>query len=179
MFHTFGYISIERDQSMALTLKPTYNISITLQDRDWNKSTMSCHVPATAALATVETFITGTLIPAVQGISNAVVLSWSLTRHAEDNAVVADAEEVSDVERKGVFSFRAVDGSAYVVNVPSLINEVVIDRTNLIDIGDALVVAFLDAMTAGITGALPSTYLASDLVRIDHARKHHRGSRRG
>lgn len=164
---------------MALALQPTYNVTITLQDRDWNKSSMSLHLPVGAALATVETFITGTLIPAIQGITNAVVLSWSVTRHAIDNAVVADAEEASDVERKGVFSFRAADGSAYVVSVPSLINDVVIDRTNLIDIGDALVVAFLDAMTAGITGALPSTYLASDLVRIDHARKMHRGSRRG
>lgn len=164
---------------MALTLAPTYSINVSLIDRDWNTSNMSVNVPATAAIATVETYVTGTLLPAIQGLSNAVIKSWSISRNAVDNAVVADAEEPSDVERKGVFSFRAADGSASIVSVPSIINEVVIDRTNLIDIGDALVVAFLDAMTTGITGAVPSSYLASDIVRIDHARKHHRGSRSG
>jgi hypothetical protein len=164
---------------MALTLQPTYNVSLTLIDRDWNTSSMTIHLPAASVIGTVETFVTGTLIPAIQGISNAVVKAWSITRTAVDNAAVADAPEESDVERKGVFSFRAADGSAYVVNVPSLINEVVIDRTNLINIGDVLVTAFLDAITAGVAGALPSSYLGSDIVRIDHARKMHRGSRRG
>lgn len=164
---------------MALTLSPTYNVSLTLIDLDWNTSSMTVHVPAASVIGTVETYVTGTLIPAIQGISNAVVKSWSITRTAVDNAAVTDAPEESDVERKGVFSFRAADGSAYVVHVPSVINDVVIDRTNLINTGDTLVVAFLDAMTAGITGSLPSTYLGSDIVRLDHARKMHRGSRRG
>lgn len=164
---------------MALALNPTYNVSLTLIDLDWNTSSMTVHVPASSVIGTVETYVSGTLIPAIQGISNAVVKSWSITRTAVDSAAVSDAPEESDVERKGVFSFRAADGSAYVVNVPSLINDVVIDRTNLINTGDTLVVAFLDAITAGITGSLPSTYLGSDIVRIDHARKMHRGSRRG
>lgn len=164
---------------MALTLSPTYDVSLTLIDLDWNTSSMSLHFPASEAIATVEGFITSDVIPAIQGISNAVVKSWSITRSAIDNAAVSDAPEESDVERKGVFSFRAADGSAYVLNVPSLINDVVLNRTNLIDISDALVVTFLAAITDGITGALPSTYLGSDIVRLDHARKMHRGSRNG
>jgi hypothetical protein len=164
---------------MALTLQPTYNVTLSLIDRDWNTSSMTVHLPAASVIGTVETFVTANLIPAVQGISNAVVKAWTITRSAVDNAAVADAIEASDVERKGVFSFRAADGSAYVVQVPSILNTLVIDRTNLIDIGDSLVVAFLDAITAGITGSLPSSYLGSDLVRIDHARKKHRGSSRG
>lgn len=164
---------------MALTLSPVYDIAITLIDLDWNSSSMSLHFPASEAIATVEAFVVSDVIPAIQGISNAVVKSWSITRSAIDNAAVADAPEESDVERKGVFSFRAADGSAYTIGVPSLINDVVIDRTNLINTGDTLVVAFLDAMITGGTGALPSTYLASDIVRLDHARKTHRGSRGG
>lgn len=164
---------------MALTLSPTYNVTLTLIDLDWNTSSMTLHVPAASVIGTVETFVTGTLIPAIQGISNAVVKAWSISRSAIDNAAVVDAPEESDVERKGVFSFRAADGSAYVVSVPSLINDVVTDRTNLITTGDALVISFLDAITAGIAGSLPSTYLGSDIVRLDHARKMHRGSRRG
>jgi hypothetical protein len=176
MFHLHFY---RKGSKMALTLAPVYNVTITLIDRDWNTSTMTTHFPASEAIATVETFVTGTLIPAILGISSAVVKQWSITRLANDLSVPADAPEESDVERKGVFSFRAADGSAYVVNVPSLINDVVIDRTNLIDIGDTLVAAFTDAMITGATGSLPSSYLASDLIQLDHARKKHRGSPRG
>lgn len=164
---------------MALVLSPVYNVSITLIDLDWNTSSMTVHVPAASVIGTVETFVTGTLIPAIQGISNAVVKAWSISRTAIDNAAVADAPEESDVERKGVFSFRAADGSAYVISVPSLLNSLVTDRTNLIITSDGLVTDFTDALTAGIAGSLPSTYLGSDIVRLDHARKMHRGSRRG
>lgn len=164
---------------MALTLSPVYSVTITLIDLDWNTSNISLNFPATEAIATVEGFITSDVIPAIQGISNAVVKSWSITRSAIDNAAVADAPEESDVERKGVFSFRAADGSVSVINVPSFLNSLVTDRTNLITTGDALVVAFTDAIVDGITGALPSTYLGSDIVRLEHARKKHRGSASG
>lgn len=164
---------------MALTLSPVYDVSITLIDLDWNTSSMSLHFPATEAIATVEGFITSNVLPALADISNAVVKSWSITRSAIDNAAVADAPEESDVERKGVFSFRAADGSVAIVNVPSFLNDFVTDRTNLITTGATEVTTFITAITDGITGALPSTYLGSDIVRLDHARKMHRGSRRG
>lgn len=164
---------------MALVLQPTYNVTLSLVDRDRNVSSMSLHVPDTADIADVEAAVVASLIPAVQGISSAIVKSWSVSHSAVDDAAASDAPEESDVERKGVFSFRAADGSAYTISVPSLKNTLVIDRTNLINTGDALTIAFLTAMITGGTGAPPSTYLASDLIQLDHARKMHRGSRRG
>lgn len=165
---------------MALAQQPTYNVSLSLIDRDRNVSSMSVHIPTSSLIGAVETWVSGTLIPAVQGISDAVVKAWSISTSAVDDAAVALAPEAADVERKGVFSFRAADGSAYVVNVPSILNTVVIDETNIIDKTDAAVIAFRDAMlnTSGLL-ITPSTYLASDLIMLDKAVKHHRGSSHG
>lgn len=165
---------------MALVQQPTYNVTLSLVDRDRNVSTLSTHIPTTSLIGAVETWVSGTLIPAVQGITNAVVKAWSISTVAVDDTAVALAPEASDVERKGVFSFRAADGSAYVVSVPSIDNTHVIDETNVINKADAAVVAFVDAMlnTSGLL-ITPSTYLASDLIMLDKAKKSHRGSSRG
>lgn len=164
---------------MALVIQPIYNVTLSLVDRDRNVSSMTLHVPTSYDIGNIEAAVVTTLIPAVQGISSAIVKSWSVSHSAVDDAAASDAPEESDVERKGVFSFRADDGSAYTVSVPSLKNTVVIDRTNLINTGDALVLAFMAAMITGGVDAPPSTYLGSDLIQLDHARKMHRGSRRG
>ncbi len=164
---------------MALTLQPAYNVTVSLVDRDRNVSSMTMHIDAASDIADIETAVTGTIIPAILGVSDALVKSWSITRQAVDDTAAADAPETSDVERKGVFSFRAADGAPYVVNVPSILNTKVIDRTNLINIADTAVAAFIAAIVTGGTGAAPSSYLGSDIVLLDHARKMHRGSRRG
>ncbi len=165
---------------MALVQQPTYNVTVNLVDRDRNIGGLSVHIPTSSLIGAVETWVTGTLIPAIQGISNAVVKSWSISTSAVDDAAVALAVEAADVERKGVFSFRAADGSTSTVSIPSILNTVVIDETNIINKADAAVIAFRDAVLN--TGGLlitASTYLASDLVMLDKAVKTHRGSSRG
>jgi hypothetical protein len=165
---------------MALTQQPTYSVTLTLVDRDRNVSTMSVHIPTSSLIGAVESWVTGTLIPAVQGITNAVVQSLSISTSAVDDTAVALASEAADVERKGVFSFRAADGSMSIIAVPSINNTVVIDETNIIDKSNAAVIAFRDAIlnTSGLL-ITASTYLASDLIMLEKAVKHHRGSSRG
>lgn len=165
---------------MALVQQPTYSVTLSLVDRDRNTSTMSVNIPTSSLIGAVEAWVSGTLIPAVQGISNAVVKQWSISTSAVDDAAVALAPEESDVERKGVFSFRAADGSSYVVSVPSLKNTVVIDETNVINKADAAVTAFTDAiLDTSSTLITPSSYLGSNVVMLNKAVKMHRGSRRG
>jgi len=165
---------------MALVQQPTYNVTLSLVDRDRNVSSMSVHIPTSSLIGAVETWVTGTLIPAVQGISNAVVKAWTINSSAVDDAAVALAPEAADVERKGVFSFRAADGSAYVLSVPSILNTVVVDETNIIDKADAAVIAFRDAILNTSAGLItPSSYLGSNIVMLDKAVKTHRGSSRG
>lgn len=165
---------------MALVQRPTYDVTLSLVDRDRNVSNLSVHIPTTSLIGAVETWVTGTLIPAVTALTNAVVKAYSISTSAVDDAAVALAPEESDVERKGVFSFRAADGSAQLVSIPSLVNTVVIDETNVIDKADAAVIAFVNAILNTSAGLItPSSYLGSNIVLLDKAVKKHRGSSRG
>jgi len=164
---------------MALTLSPVYDISVTFVDRDRNTSTMTLHAPGGLGIFDVETDLTTTIIPAIAACSDALVKSWTITRSAVDDLAASDAPEASDVERRGVFSFRAADGSSYTVGIPSFKNTMVIDRTNLINTGDAAVIAFVAAIVTGGEDTAPTTYLGADITILDHARKRHRGSPRG
>lgn len=167
---------------MAITASPVVNISISLIDRDRNTSTLRYHVPSGVALGALEGAVTDKLIPAIQGISDAVVTGYTISVGAEDPDAVL-APETSDVERKGVFSFRAADGSTYTVSVPSIKNTLVIDETNKINKADALVTTFinsvLDPSFLELDAIHPTTYLASDIKSLAKAEKHHRGSSRG
>lgn len=162
---------------MALTTEPTMSLTLTLMDRDRNNSTLGFYIANGGLLAVIETAITATIIPAVQAITDAVVIAWTLTTGARDHAPTLPGE-TSDVERKGVFSFRADNGASYVVAVPSFKNTMVIDETNVINRVDASVAAFiamvLDGSILGI--AHPVTYLNSDIVSLSKAVKKHRGS---
>jgi hypothetical protein len=153
------------------------SLTLSLLDRDRNIGTMSFSINNGGTLAIIEAAITGTIIPAVQAITDSVVIAYTLSTGAHDYAP-ADPVEASDVERKGVFSFRADNGASYVVAVPSIKNTMVIDRTNQINLADAAVIAFANMVTDGsILGiAHPVTYLGADIVGLVKAVKKHRGS---
>jgi len=165
---------------MAVTLSPVTNVTISLVDRDLNRSTIGFHVNAGVALGFIQDAITDTMIPAIEGISDAVVTGYTISSIADDPAP-ALAAETSDVERKGVFSFGAANGSSYVIGVPSIKNTVVIDETNKIDKANAAVIAFVQMVLdpSILDLAHPVTYLGSDITSLGKAEKHHRSSRRG
>jgi hypothetical protein len=162
---------------MALTAEPTMSLTLSLMDRDKNVSTLGFYIVNGGLLAVIETAITDVLIPAVQAVTDAVVVAWTLTTGARDYAPTLPPES-SDVERKGVFSFRAANGASYVVSVPSFKNTLVIDETNVIDKTAGVVSDFIGVVLDGtILGiAHPVTYLGSDIVSLTKAVKKHRGS---
>jgi len=162
---------------MALTTDPTMTLTLSLLDRDRNVGTMSMSINNGGLLAVIETAITGTIIPAVEAITDAVCIAYTLSTGAHDHTAV-NPPESSDVERKGVFSFRAANGASYVVAVPSFKNTMVIDRTNQIDLANAAVVTFVNMVTDGsILGiAAPKTYLGADITVLSKAVKKHRAS---
>ena len=131
---------------MALSAPTTWEFTLVLTDRDNNKAPVSFFAPAAVILGDLETFITGTLIPNVEALSDAVVTSYHIGRSAFDYAP-AQAPETSDVERKGVFSFR-VDGGGILTNqIPSIKNTLVVDGSNLLNPADAAVTTFIAMMT--------------------------------
>lgn len=128
---------------MALIVAPVKTINITLQDRNNNKSTLTFYTPTAVVTEDVTTFITGTLIPNINAISNATVVGWSVSQGAYDD-VGDNIDLASDVERKMSVSFATEDRSTMSLEVPSLKQSLVVKDTNVVNSADAGVTAFLN-----------------------------------
>jgi len=167
---------------MALTADLVWVGSITFVDRDLNPSTVTLYAPAALTYAQAQTML-DEVRGAMETLSDAVPSAWSLSKGAKDLAlVVGSAPETSDVERKGVFQWRAANGALLKLEVPSIKNTYVIDGSNVIDPADADVTAFKDLMVNTTVGAgnSPVTYLGSDLIgSYGTAYKRHRASSKG
>jgi hypothetical protein len=168
--------------AMALTQDVVARVTVFFVDRDSNRGTTSVYYPSANTVANIIDEVEGTLIPALQGMSDAVVDGWAINFGADDPAVsAADAPETSDVERKGSFVFKAANGQIVSAQIPSIKNTLVVDGTNVINSADALTIAYVDAMTtAGIDGLLPTSNVASDITSIvGFGAKIHRKSSKG
>ena len=165
---------------MSLDRRPVYGLNFTVQDRDKNNSTVGFFVDTVNTIAEIELAATTYYIPDLQALTDGVVKSWSVTSIWEESAL-ALAPETSDVERKGVFSFRASNGAAFTMSIPSIKNTKVIDRSNIVNAADTDVAKFIsDMLSSGLLALVrPRTYLGADLASFDKAEKHHRGSTRG
>lgn len=165
---------------MAFVQRPVFGINFTFEDRDKNKSTVGLYVDTSNTMLELEAAIGGYYRPNLVALSDATLVSYSVTTVWEETAV-ALAPETADVERKGVFSFRAANGAPFVMSVPSIRNSLIVDRSKIINATDADVAAFIANMLSSgpLAIARPRTYLGSDLSSFTKAEKHHRGSTRG
>jgi len=165
---------------MALVERSYQLLTIQMRDRDLNTSSVEMRFSALADLTDFLAAIPTVVVAALAGISDAVVVGWTLTRQAVD-AAPALAAETSDVERKGVFSLLTDNGHTVTVSVPSIKNTLVIDRTNQINLADALVIAFTNILT-GVT-LLDTAFMVSNrdeaVETVIKGEKTHRGSSKG
>jgi hypothetical protein len=162
---------------MALTLGTVWNVDVTLRDRDRNDGSISVHVPGATAEADLIDYVEDVLIPAVNALSDAEVIGYSIGKTASD-PVAATPAEASDVERKGVFTFRDAEGFTVTVSVPSIMNTLVVDNTNQIQATGAPA-DFVTAMVTGADGVAASTRRGIDLTALAAAKKTHRKSSKG
>jgi len=165
---------------MALVERSYQLLTIQMRDRDLNKSSVEMRFSALADLTDFLLAIPTVVVAALAGISDAVVVGWTLTRQAVDSAP-ADPGEASDVERKGVFSALTDNGHTVTVSVPSIKNTLVIDRTNQINLADALVIAFTNILDG--TTLLDTAFMVSNrdepVIEVIKGEKHHRASSKG
>lgn len=157
---------------MAL-VPQAWKLNISFKDADNNPSSTSIHYPAVNPFADVDT-AAGVAVGLFQALSDAVVTGYSVERVYAQDATAPIAPEISDVERKGYFSFRLDDSRLTSISVPSIKNSLVIDGTNKINRTDAAVLNFLNAVTG----------IATDSVGVGvgpvvKAEKRHRGSTKG
>jgi hypothetical protein len=164
---------------MAITTSPYWNLSLTFKDLDTNTSQMQFLLPDTVVLDDVVAAIDGAFGALVSPLSDAVLVGYSLSRGGTDYAA-PDAAETSDVERKGVFTFKADNGQVLRVSVPSIKNSLVINKTNIINTGDTAVAAFIAFITGGILGVgQPVTNGGGSAAQLLKAEKTHVQSSKG
>lgn len=163
---------------MALVRSPVYTITFTIQDRDLNTSNLTTYALTANTIAELTADVDLRYIPAIQGMSNGVItrVTYSTT-YEEDSNVLAPEE--SDVQRKGLFSYKAANGATYSIHIPSLRNTLVVDRTNVIDVSAGAGQTFNNLILDGGFVTRPVTYLGSDIRALLKAEKRHRGSTSG
>lgn len=149
-----------------------WSIDFRYRDADNNTSTFTIYANEAATFADVETFA-GAMRAAVEPLTDAVLTGYSITRNVIEDAPAA-APETSDVERKGYFLARLGDTRSTSVSIPSIDNALVVNGTNVIDLSNVAVAAFVAAWEA--TGV---DRVGVDLVRVEKAEKRHRGSTKG
>jgi len=165
---------------MALVERSYQLLTIQMRDRDLNKSSVEMRFSALLDLTDFLAAIPTVVVAALAGISDAVVVGWTLTRQAVDSAPALPGE-ASDVERKGVFSALTDNGHTVTVSVPSILNTKVIDRTNQINLADAAVITFTNILDG--TTLLDTAFMVSNrdepVVEVIKGEKHHRASSKG
>lgn len=165
---------------MALVPSDYRYLTITFQDRDNNKGSVEFRVDAAVDIADLYAAIPATFIPVVSALSDAVVVGWTISQRATETAP-ATAPEASDVERKGVFSFADADGRPVIASIPSVLNTLVVDGTNVLNASATAVADFIDLMTDGaVLGTLqPVSTAGVDVTRFIKGVKTHRKSSKG
>jgi hypothetical protein len=166
---------------MAFVPAGTQVISVTFEDRDVNQSTTQFFVPAAAVAADVATFARGTLVTNLAAISDASIRRVTIHQTYDNDSFVLPPE-TCDIERKGLFSWRASDRTRSKTEIPSIKNTLVLDKTNNILTSDPAVAAFIAMMVD--TGLFDvygmGNYRGVKLVdTITAPRKIHRGSNEG
>jgi len=165
---------------MALVERSYQLLTIQMRDRDLNKSSVEMRFSALLDLTDFLAAIPTVVVAALAGISDAVVVGWTLTRQAVDSAPALPGE-ASDVEPKGVFSALTDNGHTVTVSVPSILNTKVIDRTNQINLADAAVITFTNILDG--TTLLDTAFMVSNrdepVVEVIKGEKHHRASSKG
>jgi hypothetical protein len=156
--------------------------SLSMQDRDKNRSNASIAFSSTISIADLVTNLAA-IEALVAALSDAYIVDGTISIDLRQTSLPAvPPPETSDVERKGSFTFTtAVEGSFAKIEIPSISNGLVIDKTNLIDEANPAVAAFIAFMTGGLVGLTgnPVNGVGNDIVALANARKIHRASSKG
>lgn len=149
-----------------------WSVNVTVKDNDKNISTVTAYQGGGLPFGDVETFAAA-FAADVAALSDGVVMGYTINRVIVQDAP-ADPGEVSDVERKGVFTFVLANTRKTRVSIPSYKNSLVIDGSNLLTQADAAVSAFLIRMEASGTDSI-----GTDIIRRDTGFKRHVKNLRG
>lgn len=166
---------------MAFVQELATAVTYQFVDNDGNKASLTLYAPDVVIGENIKTWAEGTGYSTVLAMTNASILGYAISIQVKQNAPQA-AVEASDVERKGVFTFPVSGGGSSTFSIPSIKNELVIDKTQFLDEANAAVVAFTAMMED--TGLFDTVGLGnfrgdSLLAHTAKPKKTHRNSSKG
>lgn len=168
---------------MAITDDLVWQMNVSYKDYNDNKSTETFYYPGAESAGNVGGFLTGVLIPAIQGVSDAVVTGYSYAfGGTETNPASLIADPNSNVEKKMSLVFRDSGGGTAKFEIPSPRSSLLVAGTQNFDPNNATVAALIAALvnsgvldTASVVNfrGLPLT------ARLGAVRQIHRKSNKG
>lgn len=167
---------------MALVEDDTYLVSVAVSDKEGKARSVSVRYAATNTIANVRAEVTGTLIPAIQGLINGAIVSYNISVGAKDpDVTIQSISEASDVERKLVYVLSNSVNTSTKYEIPSVDNSHINDGSNIAIANDPAVIAFFTALTvAGVDGLAAVDSAGGALGNLKSPpHKIHRGNTKG
>lgn len=160
---------------MAFVAKPTTTIVYVCRDNDGKNSPAELTIPGATTPAAAQAFATA-LRPLVAALLDSVIVGQNVIFGSYEDAIAITAR--CDVEDKGLFLFNTANGQPASIALPSISETVLQPNNEDIDLTNAAVAAFIDAMTLGLGTPLvqPVNAGGADLVGIKAAYKQNRRS---
>jgi hypothetical protein len=160
---------------MAFTAKPTISVSYVCRDNDGKNSTAEVTIDGATLPANAVAFATA-LRPIIAALLDSVIVGQNVLIGAYEDAIAITGR--CDVEDKGLFLFNSANGQPASIALPSISETVLQANNEDIDVANAAVAAFVNAMTLGLGTPLvqPVNAGGADLVGVKSAYKQNRRS---
>jgi hypothetical protein len=156
------------------------NIVYTFQDDDLATATERVHVPPGTTLVQAKAFATS-YAALVQPLSDCAMRKYTISQEVYDDTYPLAALG-SDVEDKGVLTFRTVGNGSSTMTWPGVLESLLVNTISrkgvYIDLANVAVSALVSALLTGLGAPAisPSTRRGDDLVAIKDAYKQNRAS---
>lgn len=156
------------------------SINYTFQDDDTATSTERVHVPAGTTLANAKTFA-ASYAALIQPVTDCAMRKYTISQEVYDDTYPLAAAG-SDVEDKGVITFRTVGNGSATMTWPGILESLLVNsisrKGTYIDLANVAVAALVSALLTGLgsPAIAPSTRRGDDLVAVKDAYKQNRSS---
>lgn len=158
------------------------SIVYTFMDDDKATSTERVYVPVGTALADAKTFA-NSYAALIQPLSDCAMTKYNISQEVYDDTYPVAADG-SDVEDKGVLTFRTVGNGSATMSWPGVLESILVNtisrKGTYIDLANVAVAALASALISGLGAPAiqPSSRRGDDLVSIKDAYKQNRSSQK-
>jgi hypothetical protein len=168
---------------MAIVDNAVWEMNIGYKDYNDNNANETFYYPGAESAANVQGYLTGSLIPAIVGVSDAVITGYRYSfGGSETDPTALTALPNSNVEKKMSIVFRDEGGGVMKVEVPSPRASLLVAGTANFDPANPAVAALIAALLK--SGALDTASVVNFrgmplVARLGAVHQIHRGSRKG